>query len=332
MHSSQIRIVLALMILSAWSVTALTAVPVPSAANGDKCDTCVATQPGELAPATQTVEQAYLGLSMGALRQARMEALPKGMLLRSGKFSVTEKEINAKIEKAEPSAREMLKKYAFVILEQTAIERLLLNEARAWAKESKRDTRKDTDKTLIQAFINSLSAKVKVTDEEAKAFYEQNKDQMGGASYAETASDLKDYLLEEKQRVTVATHIRTLSERTPVEVDTEWVKGQAPALLDTEVDKARRAGKPVLVEFSSESCPACRKMQPIIEELKKQFAEQCTVVNVNVRLEQVLSIRYDISPIPAFFIFDKTGKEIFRHEGTIAKEALLAKLAEVGVK
>lgn len=285
-----------------------------------------------VAPRPVTIESTYLGLSQGPLRVACLVTLPKGTLLRAGKVTITDKQVAAEIAKAKPDMQLVLKKNGFFVLEQMATRQLLTAEARAWAAETKRDTKKDIDATLLQAYLTSIADAVTVTDAEVRAFYDANKDMVGGASYDSVAKELKAYILEQKQQEAVDAYINLLSMRTPVEVDREWLKGQAATMLDNPIDKARRSGKPSMIDFGRGGCRPCDMMAPILEELGKTYADQCNVLFSHVGDEPILAARYNIQSIPVQVFFDKDGNEVFRHVGFFPKEQILAKLAELGVK
>lgn len=293
----------------------------------------LADAPLEIAlPRAVTIESTYLGLSQGPLRATTLVALPKGILLRAGKVTITDKQLAAEIAKASPDMQPVLKKNSFLILEQMATRQMLTQEARVWATETKRDTRKDTDATLIQAFLTSIADDVTVSDAETQTFYDANKELVGGASYEAVVKELKAYLLEQKQQETVGGYVNSLSDRIPVEVSQEWLKGQAATMLDNPVDKARRSGKPSMVDFGREGCGPCDMMTPILAELSKTYAAQCNVLFSHVGNEPILASRYGVQSIPTQVFFDKNGSEVFRHVGFFATEQILAKLSELGVE
>ncbi len=285
-----------------------------------------------VAPHLVTVESTYLGLSQGPLRLACLASLPQGMLLRAGKVTISDKQLAAEIAKATPDMQSVLTKNSFFMAEQMATRQLLTAEARAWATETKRDTNKDTDATLNQAYLTSIVKNITVSDDEVKAFYEANKNMLGGASYDSVAKELKAYVLEQKQQEAMDAHINTVSARTPVEVDRDWLKAQATTMLDNPVDKVRRSGKPSMIDFGRGGCRPCDMMTPILEELKKTYSKQCNVLFCHVSDNPLFAARYNIQSIPVQVFFDKDGNEVFRHVGFFHKEQILAKLAELGVK
>lgn len=278
------------------------------------------------------IETTYPGLSRGPLRQACPAALPNGVLLRAGTLTITDKQLSAEIARAQPDLQPVLKKNGFFVVEQLATRQLLIAEARAWATETKRDTKKDTDATLIQAYLTSIAKNITVSDEDVKAFYEANKEMVGGASYESVAKELKTYVLEQKQQEAVDAHVNGMSARTPVEVDRDWLTAQTATMLDNPVDKARRSGKPAMIDFGRGGCRPCDMMTPILEELKKTYAEQCTVLFCHVGDNPLIAARYNVQSIPVQVFFDKDGREAFRHVGFFPREQILAKFAEFGVR
>lgn len=106
----------------------------------------------------------------------------------------------------------------------------------------------------------------------------------------------------------------------------ETVKEEAPA----EESKSTRL--PRLVEIGAEKCIPCRMMQPILAELRKEYAGKLQVDFVDVWKHPEQADKYGIQTIPTQVIYDSSGKEFFRHIGFFAKEQIVAKLAELGVE
>jgi thioredoxin 1 len=278
------------------------------------------------------LEATYMGLSMGPLRNAQLVVLPAGTVLRAGAVTITESQVTAEIGKAPSSLQAALKKNRVIVIEQLATRSLLLAEARAWAAVTKRDTNGESEGALLSAYLHSLADAATVTDTELRAFYAANTDMVEGAAFETVEKDLKAYLLDEQRQQIVDTHVNTLSERTLVQLDAAWVKAQAVTALDNPVDRARRAGKPALVDFGADGCRPCEMMTPILDELQKTYAGQCTIMFVHVRQQEILAARYGISSIPVQVFFDKEGKEVFRHVGFFPRAQILEQLAKLGVR
>ncbi len=92
-----------------------------------------------------------------------------------------------------------------------------------------------------------------------------------------------------------------------------------------------KAGIPKLLDVGSVTCIPCKMMAPILEELRKEHAGRFEVEFIDVWKEPEAGRKYNISLIPTQIFFDASGKELFRHEGFISKEDILAKWRELGV-
>ena len=286
--------------------------------------------PADNAP--KTIERQYPRLASGCLLQAGTTQLPDGVLLRCGEIRITQNNLDVEIAKADQAVREQLRKNAFFLLEQIATQSLLLAEARTALTEAKVDTAAMSAQQIIQAYLDRLVRNVAVTDTEAKAFYEQNKDMVGGATFEQVQQQLRQYLLGQKKQEAVNEHIATLGRRMKIDVDAAWAKKQATLAADNPVDRARSSGRPSLVDFGAKGCRPCDMLAPILETLRKKYEGKANVIFISVREEQILAARHGVRSIPVQIFFDKDGKEVFRHTGFWPQEELEKKLAEMGVK
>ena len=89
---------------------------------------------------------------------------------------------------------------------------------------------------------------------------------------------------------------------------------------------------PRLVELGAGKCQACKRMAPIIEELKKEYAGRVIVESIDVIEQAERARQYKFTLIPTQVLIDKDGKEVWRHMGSVPKADLIAKFKEVGVK
>lgn len=87
---------------------------------------------------------------------------------------------------------------------------------------------------------------------------------------------------------------------------------------------------PRLVDLGADKCIPCKMMAPILEELKKEYAEIFNVEFIDVWKNPDAGKKYGIRLIPTQIFFDTSGKELFRHEGFFSKEDILAKWKEFG--
>ncbi len=103
---------------------------------------------------------------------------------------------------------------------------------------------------------------------------------------------------------------------------------QAETALPTALPNP--SGLPRLVDLGAGKCIPCKKMAPILEELKQEYAGRLAVEFIDVWVNPDAGKPYNIKIIPTQIFYDSTGKERFRHEGFISKEDILAKWKELG--
>jgi thioredoxin 1 len=89
--------------------------------------------------------------------------------------------------------------------------------------------------------------------------------------------------------------------------------------------------RPRLVDLGADKCIPCKKMAPILVELKRDYADTFEVEFIDVWKTPEASDEYGIRIIPTQIFYDRDGKELFRHEGFYGKEDILAKWKEFGV-
>jgi thioredoxin 1 len=91
------------------------------------------------------------------------------------------------------------------------------------------------------------------------------------------------------------------------------------------------AGLPRLVDVGAGKCIPCKMMAPILNELKKEYAGRLRVDVYDVTDDPSAIDRFRVQLIPTQIFYDPAGGELWRHEGFISKEDILAKWEEFGI-
>ncbi|MFH1489762.1 MAG: thioredoxin family protein [Pseudomonadota bacterium] len=277
----------------------------------------------------QTVEQAYPGLASNVLKTAKMIRLEKGLLLKSDGIEIQEALLKRIVDEAEAGIRPQLEKNLFFLLEQEAMKRVLVREAQRTGISMKGPAE---EAQVIQSYLDRTVQGVTVSDEEAKAFYDENKALVQDMPFEKIKETIKQVLVQQKKGQAVDNHVRDLIRKSALNVNEAWVKKQFALAMNNPVDKARRSGKPTMVEFGAKGCVPCDMMQPILDNLKKKYPEKLNVVFVHVGENYILGSRYGIRSIPVQVFFDQKGEEVFRHVGFFAEPEVLKQLAKLGVE
>ena len=89
---------------------------------------------------------------------------------------------------------------------------------------------------------------------------------------------------------------------------------------------------PKMVDFWSPTCPPCRAMMPMLEELHTEYDHAFELVKIDVSKQenQAISIQNQIQYIPTQIFYDENGKQLFRHTGYFSKDQILSKWKELG--
>jgi thioredoxin 1 len=89
---------------------------------------------------------------------------------------------------------------------------------------------------------------------------------------------------------------------------------------------------PRLVDLGAGRCIPCKMMAPILEELKTEYAGHLEVELIDVWENPEQANKYGIRLIPTQIFYDASGRELFRHEGFISKESILAEWKKLGIE
>src|ERR1039457_343146 len=106
----------------------------------------------------------------------------------------------------------------------------------------------------------------------------------------------------------------------------------AVAVTSPPVESSSRAAVPRLVDLGAGKCIPCKKMAPILEELKKEYAGRMEVVFIDAWKNPDAGKAYGVEMIPTQIFYDAGGTELFRHTGFFGKEDILGKWKELGVE
>jgi len=97
------------------------------------------------------------------------------------------------------------------------------------------------------------------------------------------------------------------------------------------VPATQRARLPRMLDLGADKCIPCKKMAPILAELKAEYAGRADIDFIDVWKEPHAGEPYDVRVIPTQIFFDAAGNEVWRHEGFLSRAEIVARLKEMGV-
>lgn len=81
----------------------------------------------------------------------------------------------------------------------------------------------------------------------------------------------------------------------------------------------------VLVEFYADWCQHCRRMMPVMEEIKELLDGQVDVYQLDIDANRRLADVEEINSTPTFIIY-KDGKAVWRESGEMDGQVLLSRI------
>lgn len=100
---------------------------------------------------------------------------------------------------------------------------------------------------------------------------------------------------------------------------------------DSAIEAGDAVALPRFVEIGAESCIPCKMMQPILDDMRVDYAGKIEIVMADVSKDHSVAEKYDVRSIPTQVIYDAQGKEVFRHVGFWPREEIDARLRELGL-
>ncbi len=89
--------------------------------------------------------------------------------------------------------------------------------------------------------------------------------------------------------------------------------------------------RPRLLDLGATTCIPCKRMMPVLEELKTECQGRLDVQFVDIWKMPGVANQYGVEAIPTQIFFDASGRELYRHQGFFAKDEILRKWDELGV-
>ena len=114
-----------------------------------------------------------------------------------------------------------------------------------------------------------------------------------------------------------------------------WSLCLAPALGSAPVDPNSEVpvkGMVTVVGICSERCVPCKMMEPLLQKLEAEYRGRFALVCLDKDKNKDLAARFNARVTPTMVFFDKDGREVYRHEGVMDKNDVLATLKKAGMQ
>ena len=85
------------------------------------------------------------------------------------------------------------------------------------------------------------------------------------------------------------------------------------------------SSKVVLVEFYATWCPHCRKMMPVVEQVKELLDGKVPVYQFDIDKNREAADAVGVESVPTFIIY-RDGEMVWKHSGEIDGEVLLSRV------
>lgn len=239
---------------------------------------------------------------------------------------ITLKELEQELNNLLPQQKSAYKGDRVGFLEELITREVLLQEARREGIEGV------SPDVLIQKLVESTMAEVEVTEEEVKDLYNEHKAQLRGRTFEEAKDRLESIVRQQKGQKFLGGWIEELKSKAQIKRNDKWIRKERAKGDGNPLDRALKTGRPVLADFGRGTCIPCKRMKPILEELKQEYRGKAEILIIQIDDYRALTRRERIRLIPTQIFFDKDGKELYRHEGFMDREAIRRRLEELGVR
>lgn len=92
-------------------------------------------------------------------------------------------------------------------------------------------------------------------------------------------------------------------------------------------EKVLKEALPVLVDFYSDSCVACKKLAPVLGDAEDEYEDKIKVYKINTNFDQELAETYRVLSNPTLILF-KEGQESSRKVGALKPAELKSWIEE----
>ena len=189
-----------------------------------------------------------------------------------------------------------------------------------------------TTRALLET---EVSAKVPpVTDAQALAFYNENKDRISG-EFAQLKAQIVQYMQESKEREATIAFAEQLRKASTLQIN--FTAPESPAFTiatDDQPVKGNPNALVTIVEFTDFECPSCARQLPVLERIVSEFGDRVRLVVRDFPLSQHANARKAAEAAEAAREQGKYWEYVavlFRNQSALGVDKLKQYATEVGL-
>ena len=146
-----------------------------------------------------------------------------------------------------------------------------------------------TTRALLETEVSAKAAPV--TDAQAQAFYEENKERISG-EFAQAKAQIIQYMKERKEQEATLAFAEQLRRASTIQIN--LTAPQSPAFsiaTDDQPAKGTANASVTIVEFTDFECPSCARQHPVMERIVSEFGDRVRLVVRDFPLSQHANAR-----------------------------------------
>lgn len=99
-------------------------------------------------------------------------------------------------------------------------------------------------------------------------------------------------------------------------------------ITSANIDEVLAGDKPVVIDFGAAWCGPCKVVEPIMEELSKEYEGRVVVGKCDIEANNDVALKYGVRNIPTI-LYMKGGQQVDKQVGATTKPKLEEKITKM---